>query len=304
MRYLCLFIFLISFPFCFLHSRQLDLPIQCSLCCSEDNPDMHELSRTFYRTIKKIGLLNEHSAYRNARKVTINWSYDLTKWYQNGYSWIDGYSVFDRYFFDNFDDSEPDDDDGAHFYSDTEYDLTCYSHFADACTFAYSDLRLLHELNLRSSQDSLKSCTESRTKGLRDLESTLRALQNSKDENTRKALIEHKNWLEKESIASCDKGIARENNYQKEIQETYLANVKRLQGAEKKINNLYDKLFASCAEHHHHPNAYYQRGLQQFYLGQMENAVDDMAKVIDAAEKDAKFELPKDTELVSGKMQA
>ncbi len=261
MRYWCLLILFIWLPLC---SFSADVRIECYDCGSEDDPDMYELSRTFYRTIKKIGLLDKHRKYHNGRSFEIEWNYDeLFRVIDDEYDRIVGYSRFSRYCYDSFADSEPDIDDDDGFFLDTEYDLAYYSHFVDACIYAYSDLRLLYELSLATHKSSLE-----------------------KMKNEKNSAYEEK---------------LKEIN---ELKENYPKNVARLQKAEKKINHLYEEIFAWCAEHHDEPGAYYQRGLQQFYLGKMEDAVDNMANFIKLAEKDTDIVLPPTAHVFTGKIQA
>lgn len=290
MRYWRLFLLIACVPFCSLSSF---IDIECYDC--EDNPDFCELSKTFHRAIKHTGLINGHSICDSNRRIEFDWNYHV----QGG--GIQKYSNFIRC--DNFADTShfvDSDETPSNF---VEYDLLNYAHFAEACSYAYSDLQLLYEHTLTSYKNSLEAKKNDKNKGLLDLQTTTRAIENCKEERAKRELLAHKNWLEK-LIPSLDRAINEYEEKLKETKENYPKNIDRLQKAEKKVNRLYDLLFSWCIEHHDTRGAYYQRGLQQFYLGRMEDAVDDIAKFIDLVETHAQSAALQNAHFFSGKMQA
>ena len=102
----------------------------------------------------------------------------------------------------------------------------------------------------------------------------------------------NKEWLlekiadNQDEVKFCTHNIERLLGYIPEIETTFAAISAKNEATKSKIENLYIKMYDYCIRNHQWRGAFYERGLFNFYHGQVTEALDDISAFLESAKKD------------------
>lgn len=166
-----------------------------------------------------------------------------------------------------------------------DFTLTHYPEFTVAYSALYDDLIVNQESIIEYTQKTLKEYRERLSKFQKGLKSTqeLLALPDLTEDEHKEAFRSLEYY--QNQVLDYPKYIASHENKLLSCDEERSKKLQILDKYAKSITYEYRRISNLCAKYHHWQGAFYESGLINFHEGQIEEALDDMLKVIDAAKQ-------------------